>query len=43
VGNTVYIRGQVDSTLESATAVALASRVPHVGTVVDMTSDGSAN
>jgi osmotically-inducible protein OsmY len=43
VGNTVYIRGQVDSSLESATAVELARHVANVGNVVDMTSSASAN
>jgi osmotically-inducible protein OsmY len=43
VGDTVYISGQVDSTLESQDAVALASTVPHVGKVVDLTSTASSN
>jgi osmotically-inducible protein OsmY len=43
VGNTVYISGQVDNSLESQDAVELASRVPTVGKVVDMTSTTSNN
>lgn len=34
---TVYISGQVDNTLESQAAVDLASRVPSVAKVVDLT------
>ena len=43
VGNTVYISGQVDTALESGDAVQLASAVPSVGKVVDLTSVASAN
>lgn len=43
IGNTVYISGQVDTALESGDAVQLASAVPSVGKVVDLTSVTNGN